>query len=226
MKYLILIFCFVGCANHPSTDSTASAVNPTAAPARLIAFGDSYTSMPGSFAWQLGPALGLEEDNLAVPGTAIQYDAQIGTILRTQLNPQDVVVYLVGINDMRGYGDAPDIMALVKQDLELAIQHFCEGNVRAYIGTTPAMLSDSAAAITANHNATPAMALEYANAIKEVVSFYQGCETNDPTNARIHLVDVNALYTPTDSNTLSDLVHPNPAGHTELLNIFLGVIQQ
>jgi len=34
---------------------------PATPQGRLIVFGDSFSSMPGSFAWQLGPALNLIE---------------------------------------------------------------------------------------------------------------------------------------------------------------------
>ncbi len=174
--------------------------------------------MPTSFAWQIGPALGMTTLNLAVPGTSIQYDEIIGQIERANLGPSDIVIFLTGINNMRGFGDSPDSLAIYKQFLWMATQKFMSSGAQIYLGTTPAMLADGPDAILANHGATPLMAQEYTTIIKQDWYFFQANE------GRLHIVDVNGGFIPDRTLINPDLVHPSPAGHTVILNLFLNAI--
>lgn len=209
-----LIVCVVAlmmtaCAQDKKTDA------PAARPSReLIAFGDSVTSMPGSWATMVSNDIKYPLNNQAEPGTACQQEWQIGRIRSTDIRPQDIVVFLTGYNNLRGSGSNPDLgLPVYKPCLQEALEIFAASGAQTYIGTTMTFQSviDDHMLYWNGPNGNAANALTYANEIKAMVA-----ALNAPN---IHVVDVNALW-PANSATEYDFVHPTPLGHRMLADLF------
>lgn len=201
----------VGCAQPETAPAPPRA--PGDGRANLIVFGDSVSYCQTCFPSLIAAALpNMKVDNRAEPGTELDSEWQLGRILVSIVDPGDKVIFLTGYNDLRGYGADATHFETYKAALRKALEHLATSGQPIYVGTTEMPLCIDAASITRNGNGcNPGAHAMYVQAIKDEVA-------RMPAN--VHLVDVASQWVGSYDN-LSDMVHPNAFGHTQMAGFFL-----
>lgn len=208
----ILTALQIGCATQSNPVQTVYTDRP-----HLVAFGDSVSYCILCFPGVIAKDLKFRLDNRSVPGSQLNSFDQLGRLMEYQSQPNDIIVFLTGFNDVRAFGNDAAHLAEYQMNLRTALASFKRFGNQTFIGTTEATLCVDQAAIDRNRGGCVAGAMEaYVQVIKDEVAF-----ANAPN---IHLVDVNAEWVPTRALLLDD-VHPTEEGHRILADIFLAAIR-
>jgi lysophospholipase L1-like esterase len=213
------------------------------------AFGDSITEGAGAtdlahaYAYLMAARMGLMLVNHGLSGGMMEHT--LPRALGIAVPPKyDLIVLLVGYNDVRFYGaNVPQMTTVFGPQLQQALEYLASHRTTPEARTARERLllrrgllqsvPDSARILVGNclrMNATgyTLQGPNYAHGSDAIVDAYNveiakrvlmvqrpGC--------RVTLVDVHALYDP-DTMASADNIHPNDAGHAVLANAFIGAL--
>lgn len=177
---------------------------------KLMVFGDSIaeTKDPKSFTYFIAEELNITIFNNAAPGTTIEARNQYPAMTSLMFTSADIVIFNPGINDLYYHGLDTTYLKTYENKLREILIYVGRSGAHIFVGTTLRTIHP--------YLTDPNVAV-YADIMRKVVS--------ELRYSNIHLVDTNALFTPTVSN-MKDEVHPNALGHQELTNIFMTEIRK
>ncbi len=178
-----------------------------------VAFGDSYTQGDGvsqGYIYELATIKKWTLTNRAVGGTVLS--EQLERIQDTDLRPYQVIVFLVGFNDMRAYGTDANALLNFDARLRIALEMFQNSGARVYVGNTMRMMP-GAYDLGGYHFGSEQASQLYSDLVDQAVSDFGG---------NIVLVDMHTQFDPRAEN-MDGGIHPNPIGISEIANIFASV---
>lgn len=192
----------------------------------LVAFGDSITVGTGAknptkdgYVSVLARKLGISKvTNLGVGSTKIADSAQITTILATPVGPDDVVVFLTGMNDVFWYGKDPVKLQDYRDKIIQIMDYWESQKTNAFIGL-PLRINQNGLeygeitgrAVTANS------AFQYRRAVLESFAL--------KPYEHVHMIETHYGYEPTSQNNL-DGIHPNELGMKIIADVFYNEIKR
>lgn len=197
MKYIFiaLMMLTLGCGSKEVAKS------------RVVAFGDSFTHGTGedwdlpnyNWAQYVADSTGRTLVNTGIRG--LQISGMLDQVMMTKVGPDDIVVFLPGINDASNYLTADYAVQNYKFKLRECLAILQYSGARVYVGTTTHLMSTQA--------------------INDAVDFYsQILRDVAPEFHNVTVVEVNKEWANDPALLFSD-GHPNIEGQKELGRIFM-----
>lgn len=225
MRHLLLtlVLALTACEGGGSGGG-AAATSPVVSTRTVHVFGDEMTAGSGittSYGKIIADSLKLTLVNhgraQSVIGAATTVNNVLGVYGNSELNQvkvNDIVVVMVGYQDVRWYGNPP--AANFTNEYAPFIQKAYNAGADVFIVSPPKMKASSYALFSPYNMGSDAAMTTYANMLHNYANTYN--------SSRVVFVDVTAVFNPIAANLQADSQYPNEVGQLIIANEILNNI--